>query len=148
MGSIQQDLLTFKRMHLLMSLVLVLPALVVCDFRHDVLVRSNELRDSIGIGPLSRDADLEENAQMWANYLTRDTTCQFFHQSPLPSDVRAENIAISLGQAMTGEIAVNNWWNSPTGHRNTMRNEDYSRIGVGIASGCRMQGFDAWEAWI
>merc|ERR1712243_204055 len=136
--SIKQDLLMFKRMHLLLSLVLVLPALIVCEggggdgmnsvevFRHDVLVKINELRGSIKIGTLTRDADLEANAQMWANFLTKDPTCKYFHQSPLPTIVRAENLAVSVGQ-MTGEMAVNDWGRFPTKYRFNMEDKEYTR---------------------
>merc|ERR1711887_264359 len=115
-----------------------------CTIRYDVMVGTNKLRDGWGRGALKRDAALEENAQKWANFLARGRTCKFYHQSQaaLNEIQAAENLAMTMGSPMTGEKAVDMWWKSP-GHRRNMMNSDYSRIGVGIASGCRSQGLDA-----
>ena len=67
-----------------------------------------------------------------------------------------------MGFPMTGAIAVDGWFKSE-GHRINvsivslhtlvncmlyvqMMNGQYTRMGVGIASGCKRRGMDAWIA--
>ena len=103
---------------------------------------------------------LAESAQKWADYLTAGHVCKFDHQDPLPAISRAENIAMTGGKAMTGAGAVKQWYNSPGHRRNVsidslhvnfmfnvqMMNGRYTRMGAGMASGCKMDGYDAWIA--
>jgi len=119
-----------------------------CMFRYDVLVGTNKLRTRYGRGTLRRNAELEENAQNWANFLTRGRICKYRHQNPLPFLEKwavGENLA-GHGD-MTAEWAVDGWWNSPV-HRSNMMNERFTRMGVGIATGCRNNRGDAHNAWI
>merc|ERR1712179_535689 len=108
-------------------------------FRQNVLEGTNRLRTKHGKEMLKEDAALAESAQKWADYLTAGHVCKFDHQDPLPAISRAENIA------MTGASAVKQWYNSP-GHRRNMMNGRYTRMGAGMASGCKMDGYDAWIA--
>ena len=47
---------------------------------------------------------------------------------------------------MTGYSVVAEQWGTSYGHRKNMLNEGYSRMGVGIGWGCKMQGMDGQVA--
>jgi len=128
------------KMNTVLAIVLLGAGYVACgykrDFRRDVLVETNKLRST----PLKRDATLEKKAQAWADYLTGDSICKFYHQDPLPRMSRAENIA--LASNMSGYSVVRSQWWKSSGHKKNMMNEDYSRIGVGVSWGCKRKGHD------
>ena len=106
------------------------------------MVETNKLRHRA----LKRDAVLEKKAQAWADYLTGGIVCKYDHQNPLPRMSRAENIAATGGKSMTGKSVVAEQWGTSYGHRKNMLNEGYSRMGVGIGWGCKMQGMDGQVA--
>ena len=118
------------------------------DFPQDVLDEINKLRGMHVEGEmmLKRDAALEVHARKRAQYLIRSGAiiCKHFHEGTL-SGKRAENLAVTHGEAMSGAAAVDMWWNSPE-HRRKMLNDQYTRTGVWIMNGCRSDGFDVWIA--
>merc|ERR1739842_7042 len=112
-------------------------------FRRAVMVRTNNLRQQRRTGPLRRDANLERDAQDYANFVTRGRTCRFNSRGSLRQFRGAVNRA--TGRVITAAGVVGQWWNT-AGPRSHMLDRSYSRIGVGIAGGCKWQGVDAWIA--
>merc|ERR1711862_4750 len=114
-------------------------------FRENVLEETNKLRRNHGLGILKEDAVLEKKAQKWADYLTKGPTCnRLSHHHPVPFPNGAENIFIFNGFPGTGTYVVDEWYNKSELHRFNMLHGQWTSLGVGIGSGCKRHGQDAW----
>lgn len=111
----------------------------------EMVDRINEERSKIGVPAVSIDCNLMLRAQMWAEHLTTD----FRHSTWSEVEAFAESIGvpaenISGGENITGAgrltgigldpltISMNSFMNSE-GHRNTILNKEWARVGVGFA---------------
>jgi uncharacterized YkwD family protein len=122
--------------------VLTIPLLAVSSYERQVVNLCNQIRVKNGLPPLSLNWELARVAR----FKSQDMRDQhyFSHQSPtygspfnmlksfgIQFSYAGENIA--AGQRTPQEV-VNSWMNSP-GHRANILNRNYTKIGVGYASG-------------
>merc|ERR1712112_795 len=111
-----------------------------CTIRHDVLDEINKLRRMRqGLRMLIRDASLEERAEEYANF---HLPCPSFDPFDQGGFLPARFSDMTWGEVTTGATGVKMFWNSTV----EMMNQQYSRIGIGIASNCQSQRLDAWKA--
>ena len=111
----------------------------------EMVDRINEERNKVGVPAVTIDRNLMLRAQTWAEHLTTD----FRHSTWSEVEEFAESIgvseeSISGGENITGAgrltgigldpltLSMNNFMNSE-GHRNTILNEEWTRVGVGFA---------------
>lgn len=111
----------------------------------EMVDRINEERNKVGVPAVTIDRNLMLRAQTWAEHLTTD----FRHSTWSEVEEFAESIGVSAesisgGENITGAgrltgigldpltLSMNNFMNSE-GHRNTILNEEWTRVGVGFA---------------
>lgn len=111
----------------------------------EMVDRINEERSKVGVPAVSVDRNLMLRAQKWAEHLTSD----FRHSTWSEVEAFADSIGVSAenisgGENITGAgrltgigldpltISMNNFMNSE-GHRNTILNDEWTRVGIGFA---------------
>ncbi|MFD3430777.1 CAP family protein [Nocardia fluminea] len=111
------------------------------NFAQEVLDAHNSLRARHGAAPLKLDADLNRQAQDWADHLSR--TGMFGHR---PNNRYGENLYAAVGATTSGLSVTEAWYDevgdynfdSPgfsmsTGHFTQVVWKDTTKIGVGLA---------------
>ena len=111
----------------------------------EMVDRINEERSKVGVPAVSVDRNLMLRAQKWAEHLTTD----FRHSTWSEVEAFADSIGVSAenisgGENITGAgrltgigldpltLSMNNFMNSE-GHRNTILNDEWTRVGIGFA---------------
>ena len=137
----------------------LLPALSsVATAKAATLCLLNDERATLGLGPLSAQADLEAAAKSYSQAMVQQRF--FAHVSPggqtLANRLTAytgvardwttgENLAWGEGAQATPSAIVRGWMNSAT-HRDNILNGNFREIGVGIVGGTPTGGLPALSA--
>lgn len=110
------------------------------QWEQEMIVRVNEERAKVGAPALVQDKNLMQWAQYWAKHLTTE----FRHSVWSDNTAYAKLVGISADDIDSGEnIGTTNFSDPVTscmtgfynseGHRRTMLNPEYSRVGIGFA---------------
>lgn len=110
------------------------------QWEQEMIVRINEERAKVGAPALVQDKNLMQWAQYWAKHLTTE----FRHSVWSDNTAYAKLVGISADDIDSGEnIGTTNFSDPVTscmtgfynseGHRRTMLNPEYSRVGIGFA---------------
>ena len=110
------------------------------QWEQEMIVRINEERAKVGAPALVQDKNLMQWAQYWAKHLTTE----FRHSVWSDNTAYAKLVGISANDIDSGEnIGTTNFSDPVTscmtgfynseGHRRTMLNPEYNRVGIGFA---------------
>jgi len=107
-------------------------------FTGDLANAVNQDRGATGLAPLVRDAQLGAVAANWADHLAAagtltHTDLQALIRLPYMSAWRALGENLLVGPGNLGSRAAEDLWMSSAGHRATILDPSYNRIGVGAA---------------
>lgn len=119
------------------------------QWEQEMIVRINEERAKVGAPALVQDNDLMWSAQFWAQHLTTEWRHAVYGEIKELADAQGIPIKSNIEDLINGEnitgagrltgigydpmtIAMNNFMASE-GHRNTLLNTDYTRVGIGFA---------------
>ena len=119
------------------------------QWEQEMIVRINEERAKVGAPALVQDNDLMWSAQFWAQHLTTEWRHAVYGEIKELADAQDIPVKSNIEDLINGEnitgagrltgigydpmtIAVNNFMASE-GHRNTLLNTDYTRVGIGFA---------------
>jgi uncharacterized protein YkwD len=97
-----------------------------------IVARTNELRASVGVGALTRSAEIDAVAQAWAQHLA--DTGEFRHNPDFAAQIPAgwttagENIALNT----TDPAAFSTQWENSPPHYANLVNGAFTTIGVGV----------------
>jgi hypothetical protein len=134
----------FGMMMLIFVLILLIPAntFISSAYGSDILVElTNKTREQYNVNPLNPNSTLMSAAQAKAEHMVDNnyfahfapdgkTPWEFFEESGYSYKIAGENLAITNEDE---QAVINGWMNSPT-HRDNLLNNQYSDIGIGIAS--------------
>lgn len=110
------------------------------QWEQEMIVRINEERAKVGAPALVQNENLMKWAQYWAKHLTTD----FRHSAWSDNTAYAAMMSIDANEIDSGEnigttnfadpvnSCMNGFYNSE-GHRKTMLNAEYTRVGIGFA---------------
>lgn len=119
------------------------------QWEQEMIVRINEERAKVGAPALVQDNDLMWSAQFWAQHLTTEWRHAVYGEIKELADAQGIPVKSNIEDLINGEnitgagrltgigydpmtIAMNNFMASE-GHRNTLLNTDYTRVGIGFA---------------
>lgn len=119
------------------------------QWEQEMIVRINEERTKVGAPALVQDNDLMWSAQFWAQHLTTEWRHAVYGEIKELADAQGIPVKSNIEDLINGEnitgagrltgigydpmtIAMNNFMASE-GHRNTLLNTDYTRVGIGFA---------------
>lgn len=119
------------------------------QWEQEMIMRVNEERAKLGAPALVQDNDLMWSAQFWAQHLTTEWRHAVYGEIKELADAQGIPVKSNIEDLINGEnitgagrltgigydpmtIAMNNFMASE-GHRNTLLNTDYTRVGIGFA---------------
>ena len=119
------------------------------QWEQEMIVRINEERAKVGASALVQDNDLMWSAQFWAQHLTTEWRHAVYGEIKELADAQGIPVKSNIEDLINGEnitgagrltgigydpmtIAMSNFMASE-GHRNTLLNTDYTRVGIGFA---------------